>query len=503
MTNYHVIDKAAEIWAVSDNGKDYYPITRVLAANEKKDIAILEFYTYDDAPVLEPLKLFPGGKLRRGEPVVVIGSPQFITNEVTKGDISALYDDDGVPIIQFTAPVSHGSSGGPLFNDSGEVIGITRSTITDNQNTNQAIDISEVIQLFKTREGAGIIRFPWEDLSGHTSAAALRPAAKPTPTTTAMSAPTLAPSMVPSATPRTPMTPPSNVKGSAGIDGITITWDAVPYANIYQVYRSFNSGEFVLVEQTLSTRYLDKGAIEPGVYSYKIKSSDGASLSKDTADIHEVSSYYNIPESLPAPSLVPSATPRPPLTPPVSVKGSAGIEGITITWDAVPYANIYQVYRSVNSGEFVLLEQTLSTRYLDKGAIEPGVYSYKIKSSDGASLSKDTADIHEVSSYYKISESLPAPSNFKAKAGGTAVTLTWSKVKNAKEYAIYRSTTSTGTYIELATVTASKYTDKDVKRGYTYYYKIRSMYGANVSETSEAVKAEMPKPTPTPKPKRH
>ncbi len=395
MTNYHVIDKAAEIWAVSDNGKDYYPITRVLAANEKKDIAILEFYTYDDAPVLEPLKLFPGGKLRRGEPVVVIGSPQFITNEVTKGDISALYDDDGVPIIQFTAPVSHGSSGGPLFNDSGEVIGITRSTITDNQNTNQAIDISEVIQLFKTREGAGIIRFPWEDLSGHTSAAALRPAAKPTPTTTAMSAPTLAPSMVPSATPRTPMTPPSNVKGSAGIDGITITWDAVPYANIYQVYRSFNSGEFVLVEQTLSTRYLDKGAIEPGVYSYKIKSSDGASLSKDTADIHEVSSYY------------------------------------------------------------------------------------------------------------KISESLPAPSNFKAKAGGTAVTLTWSKVKNAKEYAIYRSTTSTGTYIELATVTASKYTDKDVKRGYTYYYKIRSMYGANVSETSEAVKAEMPKPTPTPKPKRH
>jgi hypothetical protein len=390
VTNYHVIDGAAEIWAISDNGKDLYPITRVLATNKEKDIAILEFFTYDDTPVLTPLKLFSGGKLRRGEPVVVIGSPQFITNEVTKGNISALYDDDGVPIIQFTAPVSPGSSGGPLFNDQGEVIGITRSTISNNQNTNQAIDIGEVMQLYQTREGAGIIRFPWDGMPIQTPTDTQRPTVKPT------SRPT----------------------------------------------------------ETLK----------------------------------------------PKPTPEPSATPRPPLAPPENVKGSAGTQGITITWDAVPDAQIYQVYRSVHSGEFAFLEQTLTTQYLDKGAVEPGIYSYKIKSSIGISLSFDASDAIEVASYYNISAALTAPRNFKAKAGGADVTLTWSLAKNAKEYMICRSSASTGPYTNLAIVTANEYTDKDVKRGSTYYYKIRSLDGCNVSEALKPIRAVMPKPTPTPKP---
>ncbi len=471
VTNYHVIDKAAEIWAVSDNGKDYYPITRVLAANEKKDIAILEFYTYDDAPVLEPLKLFPGGKLRRGEPVVVIGSPQFITNEVTKGDISALYDDDGVPIIQFTAPVSHGSSGGPLFNDRGEVIGITRSTITDNQNTNQAIDISEVIQLYKTREGADIIRFPWMDLSGYISAATPRPTATLTPK------PTPKPTLV--------LAPVNDIRVSTSQGGVELTWDAVQGARQYKIYRSYDNDSYSLVGTVAISTFQDMEIKSGETYYYKIVCTNGT-VASHTSDAVKAE--------------VPIATPRPSLTPPAAVKGSAGTEGISITWDAVPNAKMYQVYRSYNSGEFALVEQTSSTRYLDKGAIEPGIYSYKIISADGTAVSSDPAEILVVSSYYTYSDALSIPGNFKAKAGGTAVTLTWSKVKNAKEYAIYRSRVSTGPYTALATITGSKYTDKDVKRGYTYYYKIRSMDGANVSETSEPIRASMPKPTPTPKP---
>jgi fibronectin type 3 domain-containing protein len=477
VTNYHVIDGAAEIWAVSDNSKDVYPITRVIAANKEKDIAILEFYIYDDAPILTPLKLSSGGKLRRGEPVVVIGSPQFITNEVTKGDISALYDDNGVPVIQFTAPVSHGSSGGPLFNDRGEVIGITRSTITNNQNTNLAIDISEVIQLFKTREGAGIIRFSWEDSPVRTPMATPKPAAKPTSTPTAK----------PVSTPAPELETVNDIRVSIDKTGIILQWDPVKHIEQYKVYRSDNeSSNFsLIVTVAYSSTFHDK-EIKPGnTYYYKIVCENGTAVSQMSKAVKAV---------------VPNATPRPPLAPPSNVNGSAGTEGITITWDAVPYATIYQVYRSVDSGEFVLLEQTLSTRCLDKGAIEPGVYSYKIKSSDGTSLSCDPAEILEISSCYKISESLPAPGNFKALATGTAVTLIWSKVKNAKEYTIYRSTVSAGPYKALAAVTASKYTDKDVKRGCTYYYKIRSMDGTNVSVTSEPIHAVMPEPTPTPKP---
>ncbi len=476
VTNYHVIDEAAKICAVSDNGKDLYPITRVLAANIKKDIAILEFYTYDNAPVLQPLKLFPGGKLHRGEPMVVVGSPQFITNEVTKGDISALYDEDGVPIIQFTAPVSHGSSGGPLFNDQGEVIGITRSTITDNQNTNQAIHISEVIQLYKTREGADIIRFSWEDLPVHTPTATSKPTLKLTPTPTAASMPT----------PKPELGTVNDIRVSIGKTGIVLHWDAVRNTEQYKIFRSDNeSSNFSLVGTAAYSTFLDKETKPGGTYYYRIVCVNGTAES-------QISNAVKV--------VAPSATPKPPLTPPVNVKGSAGTEGILVTWDAAPYAKTYHVFRSFNSGEFAFFGQTSSTRYLDKGATEPGVFSYKIISSDGTSLSDDPKDILKISSYYKISESLKAPSNFKAKAGGTAVTLAWTKAKNVKEYRIYRSTASTGPYMQVTAVSATKFTDKNVKRGNTYYYKIRSIDGANVSETSEPVKAEMPKPTPTPKP---
>lgn len=140
--------------------------------------------------------------------------------------------------------------------------------------------------------------------------------------------------------------------------------------------------------------------------------------------------------------------------------GTASAEGITITWDAVPNANAYLVYRFTSAGVISLLEKTSETRYVDKSAQEPGIYSYKVISSDGDALSAVPLENLIVSSFYKLSGELAVPRNFKAKAGNTAVTLTWSKAKNAKEYTIYRATTANGLYTKLATVEAVKFVDK-------------------------------------------
>ncbi|MDI9520383.1 MAG: trypsin-like peptidase domain-containing protein [Bacillota bacterium] len=150
ITNYHVIEGGDLVLAESDDGESFF-LDQVIAADQEKDLAILKF---KGSTTLTPLPLFSGSQLLRGQPVVAIGSPEGYKNTVSKGDISSFSTEDGVRLIHFTAPISHGSSGGALFNDQGEVIGITSSSLFgSSQNMNFAIDIAEAIQLYESAKG--------------------------------------------------------------------------------------------------------------------------------------------------------------------------------------------------------------------------------------------------------------------------------------------------------------------------------------------------------------
>ena len=92
VTNYHVIEDADWMVANSDDGYEYM-VTKVLVADEAKDIAICGFMSPTD---LTPLTFSDGEALRRAEPIVAIGSPIGITNTVSLGNISAIYEEDGV-----------------------------------------------------------------------------------------------------------------------------------------------------------------------------------------------------------------------------------------------------------------------------------------------------------------------------------------------------------------------------------------------------------------------
>ena len=147
VTNYHVIEDAASILAISDDGYSNI-VTDIIVADEQKDLAILELVSTVD---LTPLTLGTGENLKRGSSVAAIGSPNGITNSVSTGIISALYEYENVSWIQFTAPISEGSSGGALFDDDGNVIGVTSASYVDTQNMNMAINIAEVIALYNNR----------------------------------------------------------------------------------------------------------------------------------------------------------------------------------------------------------------------------------------------------------------------------------------------------------------------------------------------------------------
>ena len=151
ITNYHVIDDGCvKIIAESDDGRQY-TVTNALIASKQYDIAILYF----DYPInAKPLE-YCTDTIKRGSNVVAVGSPKGIKNLVSIGNVSSLYTEDGVDWIQFTAPISPGSSGGVLFNDNGQVIGITSATSAydDAQNINYAVNIWQVISLYQKWDG--------------------------------------------------------------------------------------------------------------------------------------------------------------------------------------------------------------------------------------------------------------------------------------------------------------------------------------------------------------
>lgn len=144
VTNRHVIDNAYRAEVHSHNGT-IYPVKGVIAVDAEGDLALLRI----DAPPgqVRPLVLDRTSP-QEGESVVVIGNPLGLEGSVTNGIVSAVRD---IPtfgrIIQITAPISPGSSGSPVVNMQGQVIGVATLQVTGGQSVNFAIPSERISQL--------------------------------------------------------------------------------------------------------------------------------------------------------------------------------------------------------------------------------------------------------------------------------------------------------------------------------------------------------------------
>ncbi len=118
-TNLHVAAGADSFKVTFADGKSA-TTTMVAAYDPEHDLAIL---TVDvTAPILT---LAAADDVRLGEPVVAIGNPLGLTATVSNGLVSGLRGpDETASILQISAPIAPGSSGGPVFNEFGEVIGV-------------------------------------------------------------------------------------------------------------------------------------------------------------------------------------------------------------------------------------------------------------------------------------------------------------------------------------------------------------------------------------------
>lgn len=148
VTNYHVIeDHPYEIKALSENGGKF-DVAEIVTCNIEMDIAILK--TKDNMNLV-PLS-FADNLVEKTDKVVAIGSPLGLMNTVSEGIVSGFTQVGNESVIQFTASISHGSSGGVLLNEAGEVVGVTFASFAEGQNLNVAIPIAYVSTLY-SREG--------------------------------------------------------------------------------------------------------------------------------------------------------------------------------------------------------------------------------------------------------------------------------------------------------------------------------------------------------------
>jgi S1-C subfamily serine protease len=161
ITNYHVVKGASSIEVKFPDGEVIKAI--VLAKDNQNDIAVLKL-SQSPSTQIPDLQFGDSSKVRPGDKVFTIGYPASSilgeNQKITDGIVSSITGvEDDPTMFQITVPIQPGNSGGPLFNESGEVIGITTASLSLNairslgavpQNVNYAIKSSFVNNLLTT-----------------------------------------------------------------------------------------------------------------------------------------------------------------------------------------------------------------------------------------------------------------------------------------------------------------------------------------------------------------
>lgn len=154
VTNYHVIRGnkrgVAQVAIGTKSEKRNFRIATVIAYDEESDLAILGVPAAKEAKV-PFLSLSPEYEtVEVGETVFALGNPEGLVGTISPGIISAnLRSSQKKARLQITAPISHGSSGGPIVNGKGVVIGVAVSSLSEGQNLNFAVPTPLVHSLLK------------------------------------------------------------------------------------------------------------------------------------------------------------------------------------------------------------------------------------------------------------------------------------------------------------------------------------------------------------------
>ncbi len=156
VTNYHVVKGAARITVhkviVGTGRHQALRARRTTACNQKWDLCLLAVSGLSVSPAAPVARLGKAKTLSPGETVYAIGAPKGLSLSITRGIVSQLrgaHGREAAPKVQTDTPISPGSSGGGLFNEDGELVGITTEGIrgTGEEGLNFAMPVELVAEL--------------------------------------------------------------------------------------------------------------------------------------------------------------------------------------------------------------------------------------------------------------------------------------------------------------------------------------------------------------------
>ena len=276
--------------------------------------------------------------------------------------------------------------------------------------------------------------------------------------------------------------PPANLYATLSVVdsvlGIYVTWDSVKYAKCYSVYRSHNnSNSYSLIADSVTANGWTDLSPLSGVNYYKV-------LARNRNFISPLSVCFGLDYIMPSPQNL-----------------SAKIEevdsslSIKLVWDSVAYAQFYTVYRSKNNSSYSfsqIADSITTSSWMDGSPLE-GYNYYKIK-ANGYGLSSSYSD------YAIVNCKLESPTNVKASLDDEdfVINVTWDAVSHAEYYAIYRSSSSSGSFSMVAdSITSTSWTDKTPLSGYNYYRVYAKNHGitSNASNSSNFVNYTLAVPT--------
>ena len=134
-SNLHVVEGAAKGYAKLVGEKTKYGIEGITAVDPERDLVVLKI----SGGRSQALPLGNSDAVQVGESVYAVGNPQGLEGTFSQGIVSSIREVGGDKLLQITAPISPGSSGGPVLSGQGQVIGVSVATFRGGQNLNFAI----------------------------------------------------------------------------------------------------------------------------------------------------------------------------------------------------------------------------------------------------------------------------------------------------------------------------------------------------------------------------
>jgi fibronectin type 3 domain-containing protein len=268
---------------------------------------------------------------------------------------------------------------------------------------------------------------------------------------------------------------PTTVTPTAGDGKVSLAWSAPAGATLYRVSRNTAAaGTFTQIATPTATSYLDTALVNGTTYYYVVAASNGSCWSANSAVV----------------SATPVCTPP---SVPGTLTATAGDSQITLSWGvSTPAPASYTLERKTGAtGSYVAIATPTVASYTDTNLINGTTYYYKVSASNGSCSSAFNT---EASATPVPTCPQTAPGSPKATPSGSVqVTITWTaSTPTPTSYSIGRSTTSSGGYVAIGSVSGTTLTytdaDKNLVKGTAYYYQVTAV-GSVCTATSAAASA--------------